>query len=86
MNENEEKAFRAAYGFYSKWRETVIETVAQWDELADDVRKFAVDMDVDHNPLAWHLLTAILDTLNDLYRGGMKPMPAGYFGRDDLLT
>ena len=27
---------------------------------------------------------AVLDTLNDLYKNGMKPMPADYFGRDDL--
>lgn len=86
MNENEEKAFRAAYGFYSKWRETVIETAEQWQELADDVGLFAKKADTDHCPLAGHLLVAILDTLNDLYSGGMKPMPAGYFGRDDLLT
>ena len=84
MNENEEMAFRKAYEFYQKWRETVIETDEQWKQLADDVGIFAVALDVDHNPLAGHLLTAILDTLNDLYRGGMKPMPAGYFGRDDL--
>lgn len=84
MNENEEKAFKAAYGFYAKWRETVIETDEQWQELADDVGRFAVEIDVDNNPLAGHLLTAVLDTLNDLYKDGMKPMPAGYFGRDDL--
>ena len=84
MNENEEKAFRKAYEFYQQWRETVIETDEQWKQLADDVGIFAGALDVDHNPLAGHLLTAILDTLNDLYRGGMKPMPAGYFGRDDL--
>ena len=84
MNENEEMAFRKAYEFYQQWRETVIETDEQWQQLADDVGIFASALDVDHNPLAGHLLTAILDTLNDLYRGGMKPMPAGYFGRDDI--
>lgn len=84
MNENEEKAFKAAYGFYAKWRETVIETDEQWNELAADVGLYVASTDVDHNPLAGHLLVAILDTINDLYKGGMKPMPAGYFGRDDL--
>lgn len=84
MNENEERAFKAAYCFYAKWRETVIETDEQWQALADDVGRFARETDVDHCQLAGRLLTAILDTLNDLYRGGMKPMPAGYFGRDDL--
>lgn len=84
MNEHEEKAFKKAYEFYQYWRETVIETDEQWSQLADDVRMFSMDMDIDHNPLAAHLLTAVLDTLNDLYKNGMKPMPAGYFGRDDL--
>ena len=27
---------------------------------------------------------AVLDTFNDLYRDGAKPMPANYFGREDL--
>ena len=85
MNENEEKAFKKAYEFYEHWRETVIETDEQWQQLADDVGMFSKAMDVDNNPLAFRLLTAVLDTLNDLYKGGMKPMPADYFGRDDLL-
>ncbi len=84
MNESEERAFRVIYGFYAKWRETVIETDEQWQALAEDVGLIALEADTDHCPLAGHLLTAALDTLNDLYRGGMKPMPAGYFGRDDL--
>lgn len=84
MNENEMKAFRMAIKVYSKWRETVIETDEQWRELAADVGLYVAATDVDHNPLAGHLLVAILETINDLYKGGMKPMPAGYFGRDDL--
>ena len=84
MNENEEKAFKKAFEFYQYWRETVIETDEQWEQLAKDVSMYVHVMDVDHNPLAARLLTAVLDTLNDLYKGGMKPMPAGYFGRDDL--
>ena len=84
MNENEMKAFRMAIKVYSKWRETVIETDEQWRELAADVGLYVAATDVDYNPLAGHLITAILETINDLYKGGMKPMPAGYFGRDDL--
>ena len=82
MNENEENAFRAVYEFYKKWRETIIETQEQWDRFADDVGKTITAMDV--NPLGFRLMTAVLDHINDLYRDGMKPMPAGYFGRDDL--
>ena len=84
MNEMEESAFRAAIRFYAKWRETVIETQDQWDELARDVGQFAEDQKIDHCPLAAHLLIAVLDTINDLYKDGMKPMPAGYLGRDDI--
>ena len=82
MNEAEENAFRVVYGFYKKWRENVIETQEQWDEFAEDVGKTITAMDV--NPLGFRLMTAVLDHINDLYRDGMKPMPAGYFGRDDL--
>ena len=84
MNENEEKAFKKAYAFYDYWRSVVIETEEQWEQLADDVRMFCMNMDTDHNVLAFRLLTAALDTLNDLYKHGMKPMPASYFGRDDI--
>lgn len=84
MNDKEERAFRAAYALYAKWRDTVFETEEQWKTLADDVGTFAKEQDIDNNQLAWHLLNAILETMNDLYKGGMKPMPANYFGRDDL--
>ena len=86
MNDNEEKAFRLVYEFYKKWRETVIETEEQWTAFAGGVGALGVLLDVDHNPLGWHLMNAVLETFNDLYKGGKKPMPAGYFGRDDLLT
>lgn len=86
MNEKEEVAFRIIITFYAKWRETIIETDAQWTELSEDVGKLGRELDIDHNPLGWHLMNAVLDTFNDLYSNGMKPMPANYFGRDDLST
>ena len=82
MNEQEETAFRDAYLFYRKWRETVIETDEQWEELARDVGEFGRKHSACQ--LARNLIAAVLDTLNELYKGGMKPMPANYFGRDDL--
>ena len=84
MNEKENESFRFVYQFYDKWRETIIETQEQWDRFAKDVGRLALDLDIDHNPLGWHLMNAVLDTINDLYKNGMKPVPAGYFGRDDL--
>ena len=34
--------------------------------------------------LGWKLLMAAIDAISDMYKNGRKPMPAGYFGRDDL--
>ena len=82
MNENEERAFRMVFAFFSEWRETVIETEEQWQALAEEVGNMVRIS--SGNPLMFKLLTAVLDYLNDLYKGGMKPMPANYFGRDDL--
>ena len=84
MNEKENESFRLVYQFYDKWRETIIETQDQWNRFAKDVEKLGLNLDIGHNPLGWHLMNAVLDTFNDLYKNGMKPVPAGYFGRDDL--
>ena len=84
MNELETKAFRMVYNFYSKWRDIMIETQAQWDQFAEEVGQLGRDLDIDHNPLGWHLMEAALETFNDLYHGGKVPVPAGYFGRDDI--
>ena len=56
----------------------------QWQDFARDVEQLGRDLDIDHNRLGWHLMNAILDTFSDLYRNGMKPVPASYFGRDDI--
>ena len=85
MNEMEEKAFKLAFEFYAKWRGTMIETEEQWQEFAADVGKFAIDADIDHNILGARILVALTDTFNDLYKGGMKPVPSNYFGREDLM-
>ena len=84
MNEKEEAAFRRIYQFYQKWRETIIETPEQWVGLAEEYADVYREIDADHNPLGQHLLAAVMDTIGDLYSGGMKPVPANYFGRDDL--
>ncbi len=83
MNEKERQAFALAYNFYEKWRSVVIEG-DQWQDFARDVEQLGRDLDIDHNRLGWHLMNAILDTFSDLYRNGMKPVPANYFGRDDI--
>ena len=84
MNEKERKSFGIAFSFYEKWRAQIIEKEEQWQEFSEDTGRLAADLDTDHNPLGQHLFYAVLDTFSDLYRNGMKPMPANYFGRDDL--
>ena len=84
MNENEKRSFQLVFGFYEKWRGTVIEKQEQWAQFSEDVCQLGADLDIDHNPLGWHLINAALDTFNDLYSGGMKPMPENYLGRDDI--
>ena len=84
MNEKEKEAFRLAFGFYDKWRSEIIETDAQWEAFAKDTGELAARMDTDHVTLARHLFYAVLEAVSDLYRNGMKPVPAGYFGRDDM--
>ena len=82
MNENEDRAFGLVYNFYKKWRETVIETDEQWDAFAQDVGRLSAQ--ICDCRLGWHLMYGVLDTINDLYKDGAKPMPANYFGREDL--
>ena len=82
MNDMEENAFRVVYAFCRKWRETVIETQEQWEQFSKEVGEI-VRIN-PNNPLMFKMLTAVLDYFTDLYKDGMKPMPAGYFGRDDI--
>lgn len=84
MNDKEELAFKLAIAFYAKWREVIIETDEQWEELAEDGGKYAAGADVDNCILAGRLLIALMDTFNDLYHGGAKPVPANYFRRADI--
>ena len=84
MTDNEEKSFKLCYQFYSRWREITIETDKQWEDFAEDVGRLAADLSAVPCPLGQHLLEAVLDSINDLYKNGMKPVVAGYFGRDDI--
>ena len=84
MSEMEENAFRLVYQFYAKWRETIIETDEQWKQFADEVGELGVQVNIDHCAVGFFLIEGVLNAFNALYAGGMKPMPAGYFGRDDL--
>ena len=84
MNDMEERSFRIALQFYRKWREVIIETDEQWNLFAQDAIKALADIDIEHNKLGERLMDAVIMAINDLYRDGMKPLPAGYLGRDDM--
>ena len=84
MNEKEEKAFKGVYDFYARWRETVIETQEQWNAFAFDAGKTCEEIDAKHCKLGMNLLMAAVDTIGELYMNGQKPLPANYFGREDI--
>lgn len=84
MNDKEIKSFRLVFDWYQRWRETIIETDEQWAEFAASVGQLNLDLDTDHNVLGGHLMMAVIDTINDLYKDGKKPLPANYFGREDM--
>jgi hypothetical protein len=84
MNDKERAAFSLAFSFYEKWREKPIETDEQWSAFAEDVGRYVREADCSNCRLAWHLLEGVLNTFNDLYKDGKVPLPANYFGREDL--
>lgn len=84
MTENEQKSFEICFRFYQKWREIMIDTDKQWLAFAEDVGLLAADLSSVPCPLGQHLMEAVLDAINDLYKNGMKPVAVGYFGRADL--
>ena len=84
MTENEQKSFEICFRFYARWREITIDTDKQWEDFAEDVGRLAADLSAVPCPLGVHLLEAVLDSINDLYKNGMKPVAVGYFGRADL--
>lgn len=84
MTENEQKSFEICFRFYARWREITIDADQQWEAFAEDVGRLAADLSAVPCPLGVHLLEAVLDSINDLYKNGMKPVAVGYFGRADL--
>ena len=84
MTENEQKSFELCARFYARWREITIDTNKQWEDFAEDVGRLAADLSAVPCPLGVHLLEAVLDSINDLYKNGMKPVTVSYFGRADL--
>ena len=84
MTDNELESFKLCFRFYEKWRECTIETDQQWLDFAKDVGRLAADLSVVPCPLGQHMFEAVLESINDLYKNGMRPVTQNYFGRDDL--
>ena len=84
MTDRDSRTFRLVLYFYDKWRSVTIETDEQWKQFAEEYRQLGIDIDFDHNPLGRRLMEAVLDTISELYRGGMKPVQENYFGRGDM--
>jgi hypothetical protein len=86
MSEAERESIRLAIGFYMKWREGIIETDEDWDRFAKESGELVQDLSKHYSRIGLHLFDAVMTTFNDLYQNGRKPVPANYFGRDDLST
>ena len=84
MTDNELESFKLCFRFYEKWRECTIETDQQWLDFAKDVGRLAADLSAVPCPLGQHMFEAVLESINDLYKNGMRPVTQNYFGRDDL--
>ncbi|MBQ1790650.1 MAG: hypothetical protein II008_10745 [Oscillospiraceae bacterium] len=81
MNDQEQNDFKQVFGFYDRWRSVILETDDQWLAFGKDAGETSTRITQN---LGWKLLMAAIDAISDMYKNGRKPMPAGYFGRDDL--
>lgn len=82
MPEEDGKIFGEAYELYQKWRSVLIDTPEKWLMVTDDIQAFVSRH--DESRLALRLAIGVIDTLDDLYRGGKRPPMADYLGRSDL--
>ena len=71
MPEEDGKTFYDIYQLYEKWRGIEINTLDLWIAHGS-------------SPLAVRLAIGVMDTFDDLYKDGLKPAIADYFGRSDL--
>ena len=54
------------------------------EAFAESLGELAARIGEHWTPIGQHLFDAVIDGISDLYRDGRKPMPAGYFGRDEF--
>ena len=82
MPEEDGKTFYDIYQLYEKWRGIEINTIDLWMAVTNELYDFVVSH--GSSPLAVRLAIGVMDTFDDLYKDGLKPAIADYFGRSDL--
>ena len=82
MPEEDGKTFYDIYQLYEKWRGIEINTIDLWMAVTNELYDFVVAH--GSSPLAVRLAIGVMDTFDDLYKDGLKPAIADYFGRSDL--
>ena len=82
MPEEDAKVFGEAYQLYEKWRSVLIDTPEKWIQVTNEMHQFVCRN--ESSRLALRLAIGIMDTLDDLYKGGQRPPVADYLGRSDL--
>ena len=82
MPEEDGKIFGDAYALWDKWRGMRIERKEQWLQVTEELHGFVCRH--ESSRLALRLAIGIMDTLDDLYKGGQVPAVPDYIGRGDL--
>jgi hypothetical protein len=52
--------------------------------MTGEMAAYAQAHNWQENPLVFNLLNAVMETFDDLYRGGKVPKIPNFFGRSDL--
>ena len=84
MTEQDKALFREIYAVYDKYRGRTMSVDDDFAECMTEICSIGVKYDWGNNPLANHLVMAIIDTFNDLYKDGKTPVEPSFFGRGDL--
>lgn len=83
MPEDDGKIFWEISELYAKyrWKEMKPE---DFIEMTGEMAAYAQAHNWQENPLVFNLLNAVMETFDDLYRGGKVPKIPNFFGRSDL--
>ena len=84
MPDEEGKVISDFLRIYDKYRGHEMVTDEDWINLAKEVTACAELHKWRECPLALHMMNMVMDTMNDLYKDGKKPVIADFIGRGDL--